>query len=146
VAADVLLRLGVLLGKPSYERTAVAAIRPVVPLMVRYPSGFGRFQAALDFHLGPTLEVALLWPDGSPEAAREPLVREVFARYLPMRVVGGAPEGGATGSPLLDGKRALSGRPTAYICERYACQAPTADPAELGRQLDGRCGGPASVR
>ncbi|MGH7318002.1 MAG: thioredoxin domain-containing protein [Candidatus Rokuibacteriota bacterium] len=138
VAADVLLRLAVLTGETSYERTAVAAIRPVAPLMARHPSGFGRFLAALDFHLGPSVEIALVWPRGGDEPRRAPLLREVFSRYLPTRVVSGAAEGEAAGLPLLEGKGALSGQATAYVCERYACQAPTADPAELGRQLDGR--------
>jgi uncharacterized protein YyaL (SSP411 family) len=28
------------------------------------------------------------------------------------------------------------GRPTAYLCREFACQAPTGEPEELGRQLD----------
>jgi uncharacterized protein YyaL (SSP411 family) len=139
VAADVLFRLAVLTGEAGYERTALAAIRPVAPLMQRYPSGFGRFLSALDFHLGPPVEVALVWPAGAPEGADQ-LLREVFSRYLPTRVVAGAPEGGAADLVLLAGKTAQAGQPTAYVCERYACQAPTTDPAELGRQLDGRAG------
>ncbi|MBI2468386.1 MAG: thioredoxin domain-containing protein [Candidatus Rokubacteria bacterium] len=141
VAADVLLRLAVLTGEHRYERTGVAAIRPVAPLMARYPSGFGRFLGALDFHLGPALELALLWPAGADESVRAPLLREVFSRYLPTRVLAGATGGETAGLPLLEGKVARSGQPTAYVCERYVCQAPTTEPAELGRQLDGRAGG-----
>ncbi len=146
VAADVLLRLAVLTGEASYERIGVAAIRPVAPLMSRHASGFGRFLSALDFHLGPTLEVALVWPPASDEKARESLLREVFSRYLPTRVVAGAAEGENEAIPLLAGKSARAGQPTAYLCERYACQAPTADPAELGRQLEGRASGRSDVR
>ncbi len=140
VAADVLFRLAVLTGEASYERIGLAAIRPVAPLMTRYPSGFGRFLAALDFHLGPAVEVAVLWPRPTDDPTRLPLLREVFRRYLPTRVLAGAPQGETAGLPLLEGKRARDGQPTAYVCERYACQAPTTDPAELGRQLDGRVG------
>jgi uncharacterized protein YyaL (SSP411 family) len=139
VAADVLFRLAVLTGEAGYERTALAAVRPVAPLMQRYPSGFGRFLSALDFHLGPPVEVALVWPAGAA-GGPDQLLREVFSRYLPTRVVAGAPEGGAADLALLAGKTAQSGQPTAYVCERYACQAPTTDPAELGRQLDRRAG------
>jgi uncharacterized protein YyaL (SSP411 family) len=139
VAADVLFRLAVLTGEAGYERTALAAVRPVAPLMQRYASGFGRFLSALDFHLGPPVEVALVWPAGAAGGADQ-LLREVFSRYLPTRVVAGAPEGGAADLALLAGKTAQTGQPTAYVCERYACQAPTTDPAELGRQLDGRVG------
>jgi uncharacterized protein len=141
VAADVLLRLAALTGEAGYERTAVAAIRPVAPLMVRYPSGFGRFLSVLDYHIGPATEVALLWPARGEQADAAPMLRQVFSRYLPRRVLAGAAEDGTTGIPLLLGKVAREGRVTAYVCERYACQAPTTDPAELARQLDARAAG-----
>lgn len=66
------------------------------------------------------------------------LLHEIFSRYLPTRVVAGAPERETGGLPLTEGKVARSGHSTAYVCERYACQAPTSEPAELGRQLEGR--------
>jgi uncharacterized protein YyaL (SSP411 family) len=137
VAADVLLRLAVLTGEAALERRAVDTIRSVAPLMARYPSGFGRFLGALDFHLDAPVEMALVWPSGGPDDRLAALVAEIFRRYLPNRVVTGGVEGEDGGLPLLAGKRAR-GRPTAYVCERYACQAPTTEPAELGRQLDGR--------
>ncbi|HZS34860.1 MAG TPA: thioredoxin domain-containing protein [Methylomirabilota bacterium] len=141
VAADVLLRLAVVTGETVYERRAVETLRAVAPLMARYPAGFGRFLAALDFHLGPAVEVAVVWPAGSPPGAREPLLAEVFRRYLPTRVIAGGAAGERPDLPLLAGKPARESRPTAYVCERYACQAPTIDPAELGAQLDQRGGG-----
>jgi hypothetical protein len=142
VAADVLLRLAAVLGESAYEKPALAALRAVAPLMTRYPSGFGRFLGALDFHLGPPVEVALVWPGaaGGAEVVDGPLAREVTRRYLPTRVMAGAGEAETGGVALLAGKRAREGRPTAYVCERYACQTPTTDPAELGRQLDRRGG------
>jgi hypothetical protein len=139
VAADVLLRLAVLTGSAELERRGVETIRSVAPLLSRYPSGFGRFLAALDFHLGPAVELAVVWPRGEAPAGVEasvgPLLGEVFRRYLPNRVLVGAAEGAGEDLPLLAGKGAR-GRATAYLCERYACQAPTAEAGELGRQLD----------
>ncbi len=137
VAADVLLRLQVLTGNEEFGRRGTDTIRAVAPLVARYPSGFGRFLAALDFHLGSPVEVAIVWPpEGSP-ADRTPLLDEVFRRYLPNRVVTGGPEGVGVDLPLLAHKRAR-GRPTVYVCEGYACQAPTTDPAELARELERR--------
>ncbi|MBI1894262.1 MAG: thioredoxin domain-containing protein [Candidatus Rokubacteria bacterium] len=138
VAADVLLRLALLTGDDRFQKRAVDAIRTVAPLIGRYASGFGRWLSALDFHLGPSLEVALVWPATS-QAGRQLFLNELFRRYLPNLVVAGGAEGGETeGIPLLEGKRALEGKATAYLCERYACQAPTTDPAAFAAQLDAR--------
>jgi uncharacterized protein YyaL (SSP411 family) len=105
-------------------------------LMSRHPSGFGGFLSALDFHLGPVVEVGLVLPAADGTAA-EPLLATLFGRYLPNRVVAGAVEGAAVGLPLLADRRALGGQPTAYVCRRYACQLPVTDPEALARQLDG---------
>ncbi|MBC8072691.1 MAG: hypothetical protein IAG13_30505, partial [Deltaproteobacteria bacterium] len=37
--------------------------------------------------------------------------------------------------PALLGKKALAGVPTAFVCERGSCRAPTGDPDVLRRQL-----------
>jgi uncharacterized protein YyaL (SSP411 family) len=38
-------------------------------------------------------------------------------------------------APFLEGKVALGGKPTAYVCERGACQLPTHEPDALLKQL-----------
>ncbi|HJV55719.1 MAG TPA: thioredoxin domain-containing protein [Methylomirabilota bacterium] len=137
VAIDWLLRLAVILGEERYEATALAALRPMADLMQRYPSGFGRYLSALDFHLGPVAEVALVWPRGQ-ERAVAPLLDTVFGRYQPNRVVVGAAEGDPAGAglPLLAERSAVDGRPTAYVCQHYVCQLPVTEPDALARQLD----------
>jgi uncharacterized protein YyaL (SSP411 family) len=142
VAADVLLRLAVLTGDSDLERRATETIRSVAPLVGRYPSGFGRFLGALDFHLGSPVEVAVVWAPDGDRTGLSPLLAEVFSRYLPNRILTGGVEGSGADLPLLAGKRAF-GRPTVYVCEGYACQAPTTEPAALGDQLDRRGGSPA---
>jgi uncharacterized protein YyaL (SSP411 family) len=106
-------------------------------VMQKYPSGFGRYLSALDFHLGPVAEVALVWPAGS-EPALAPLAETVFRRYHPNRVVVGAAAGapGAEGLPLLAERGPVDGKPTAYVCRRYVCELPVTDPGALARQLD----------
>jgi uncharacterized protein len=137
VAIETLLRLAVLTGEDRYEARALQALRPVADLMTRYPSGFGRFLCALDFHLGPRVEVALV---GAPrDGGFDALAEEVFGRFLPNRVVAGMVAGdtaAAAGLPLLASREAVGGRPTAYVCRNYACDLPATDRATLARQLD----------
>jgi len=133
MAIETLLRLRVLTGEDRYWMKGVAALRSMADLMSRHPSGFGRFLCAHDFNLGPIVEVALVTPPGADGSA---LLAEVFGRYLPNRVVAGAVDGdGAGGLPLLEGRRAIDGRPTAYVCRNYACELPVTEPAALARQL-----------
>ena len=136
VAIETLLRLAELTGDTVLERRATAALRPMADLMTRHPTGFGRFLCALDFHLGPRVEVALV---GAPDDGLEPLVREVFGRFLPNRVVAGVVAGdprGAERLPLLESREAVGGRATAYVCRNYACDLPATDRETLARQLD----------
>jgi uncharacterized protein YyaL (SSP411 family) len=37
--------------------------------------------------------------------------------------------------PLVEGKEAIGGRPTAYVCEQRRCELPTSDPEELRIQV-----------
>jgi uncharacterized protein YyaL (SSP411 family) len=139
VSIDWLFRLAVFFGEERYEALALKALRPVADLMRRHPSGFGRYLGALDFHLGPVAEIALIWPPGTEPASVASLLDVVFGRYRPNRIVAGAPEGdqAATGLPLLAERPAVGGRPAAYVCRRYVCQLPVTAPPDLARQLDG---------
>ncbi len=137
VAIEALLRLAVFTGDARYESIALTALRPMADLMARHGGGFGRFLAALDFHLGPVVEVALVSPS---EVDLPPLAAEVFGRYLPNRVVAGmaVSDAGAAaaGIPLLEGRSVIDGRTTAYVCRHYACQLPVTDRDDLARLLD----------
>jgi uncharacterized protein YyaL (SSP411 family) len=137
VAVEVLFRLAALTGEERYERHALAALRPMADLMSRHPTAFGRFLCALDFHLGPRVEIALVAPTKVEETA--PLAEEVFGRWLPNLVAAGMVSGhreGAAGVPLLEGRAAIDGKATAYVCRNYACELPVTDRAALAKQLD----------
>src|SRR5205823_10600252 len=137
VAVEVLLRLAALTGEERYERHALSALRPIADLMSRHPTAFGRFLCAQDFHLGPRVEIALVASTKVEETA--PLAEEVFGRWLPNLVAAGMVSGhreGAAGVPLLEGRAAIDGKATAYVCRNYACELPVTDRAALAKQLD----------
>jgi uncharacterized protein len=125
-AAYGLLRLAALTGEHEYERRAVSGLRLVHELASKHPHAFGHLLQALDFHLSPTREVALVGEDTSP------LERVVRGAFRPHLVLAG---GERDGVPLLQGREPVGGRPAAYVCERFACKAPVTEPEELERLL-----------
>jgi uncharacterized protein YyaL (SSP411 family) len=132
LAVDVLLRAGMLLGESAWIDRARVTLERLAPTAAKAPLAFGRLLVALDFHLGRTVELAVIGQPQDPQT--QGLLQVVRERYLPNRLLAVAPNAGAI--PLLADRRALDGRATAYLCEHFVCQAPTQDPTELARQLD----------
>jgi uncharacterized protein YyaL (SSP411 family) len=135
LAAEVLLRLAVLLDKDAYRREAGRILLMVKDAMVRQPTGFGRMLGALDAYLARSQEVALV---GDPaDAATQDLLGVVRSRYLPHTVVALKRPDEESVLPLLQGRGLVDGRPAAYVCESYACKLPVTTADELGQLLDG---------
>ncbi len=134
VAADVLLRLGLLLGEPEHDRRARRILRAVGPALDRQPSGFGRMLAAADRALTEPLDVVIAGESNHPTALA--LRRAAAVAYAPNLVISGLPAGSdLVGLPLYVGKLAAGGEATAYLCRGYACEAPTNDPTRLREQV-----------
>jgi uncharacterized protein len=136
VAAEVLLRLGLLTNNSDFTRRAVTVLRLIADTARRYPSGFGRALGALDFHLAQPKEIAIVGALSSAETKE--LHRTVWSRYLPNKVVAMGAENDPTAAeitPLLLDRPMVSAHPTAYVCENYTCQAPVLSAAELAEML-----------
>jgi uncharacterized protein YyaL (SSP411 family) len=119
--AHVLLRLARIYGDDELERRAVGVLRLVLPALERAPTAFGWALCALDLHLSQPRELAIVGPVESEVA------RTALAPWQPNTVVAVGPGG----IPLLAGKSLVDGKPTVYVCERFACRAPVTDPAAL---------------
>ena len=120
--AFVLLRLARLWGDDELERRAVGVLRLVRDAIPRAPQAFGWALCALDLHLSPPREVAIVGDPGSP------IARAALAGFDANTVVAFGP---GEGVPLLEGKDLVDGQAAVYVCERFACQAPVTDPALL---------------
>ncbi|MBM3940013.1 MAG: thioredoxin domain-containing protein [SAR202 cluster bacterium] len=134
-AAEALVRLGRITGDAGLTRKAVRLFQGITPLIARYPLSFGNWLKALELHLAPSTEVAIIGARASEDTRG--LQRTLFGRYHPNRVfVGWDPsEREPIASPVLEGREMVRGRATAYVCHAYACSLPTTDPAVLERQL-----------
>ena len=136
VAVDMFSRLALLTDDARYREAAEGVLAVLGTVASEHPTAFGRLLCALDFALGRPREIAIVGPPESDETRA--LRRAVFGRYLPNRVVAGgsgADDGAAI--PLLQDRPLRDGRPTAYVCEGYVCQAPVTTPEALVEQLAG---------
>jgi uncharacterized protein YyaL (SSP411 family) len=130
-----LLRLARLSGEAAYEERARGVIALLHPLAARHPLAFGRLLQAVDFLLADDVrEVAIVGAGADADA----LVRTVRSAFRPHVVLAGGPgDGDAAEVPLLAGRATgPDGRAAAYVCERFACQAPVSEPAALAALLD----------
>jgi uncharacterized protein YyaL (SSP411 family) len=130
-AAMGLLRLEALTGERRYGEGGSAVFALFGKPAVEHPDAFAHMLRALDFHLTPTREVALV---GEQLDELTTVVRE---KNRPHLVLAGGPEG-ATEPPLLEGRALVEGKPAAYVCENFTCRLPVTDPEELRPQLEDR--------
>jgi uncharacterized protein YyaL (SSP411 family) len=133
MATAVLLRLAALTGEGSYRTAAERALRTVTGYVARYPTAFGHWLSAVDFALAPVIEVAVIGEPGAPETQR--LLAPARAGYRPNQVVAVAADPAASAVPLLGGRFALRGRPTAFVCRDFACRQPVDEPEALAALL-----------
>ena len=83
-------------------------------------------------------EVVIIGPRNDP--ATEALLSTVYGGFHPNKVLVGAQDPVADGEhmlPLLEDRGMIDGKPTAYVCQNYACQLPVTTPEELAAQLEG---------
>ena len=133
IAALNLFRLSELTGNEEFRKRALEILGAFASRIQAMPALLG----ALDWSLDQPLEVVVVRPR---DDTGEPLLQVLRRAYLPDAVRAIAAEGKdldaqARTVPLLESKRALKGRTTAYVCRKRVCDLPTADPAVFARQL-----------
>ncbi|MDQ2767466.1 MAG: thioredoxin domain-containing protein [Gemmatimonadota bacterium] len=140
LAAELLLRLGVLTGSDESVRRGTWIVETLGAPLVRYPTAFGYALGAAELAVHGATEVAIVGARG--DAGFEALVRETASRFLPSLVLAvGDSSGGEIASaidtlPLLRDRGMIHERATAYVCRGYVCDVPVTDPRALGAQLE----------
>ncbi|HMA03038.1 MAG TPA: thioredoxin domain-containing protein [Gemmatimonadaceae bacterium] len=140
LAAEMLLRLGDLMGSAEDVRRGAWVLESLGEPLARYPIAFGYALGAAELAVHGATEVAILGIPG--EAAFESLLHETSSRYLPSLVLvagvgsGTSAEGASNALPLLRERGLSDGRATAYVCRGNVCDAPTTDARALGELLE----------
>lgn len=122
------LRLGRLTGNPNSEKMAEQLMKTFGETIRQYPSGYTQFLCALDFALGPTQEIVIAGEAGHKDT--EQILTEIGKRFLPRTVLLLHSPKDRTLKEMVQfvkDLKPIDSKVTAYICENYACKAPTYD-------------------
>jgi len=137
VAALNLLRLAQIRNEETWRKRAEKTIAAFTPQISHFPSAMPQMLVALDRSLNKPRQIVVA---GKRDAAdTRVLLAEVHRHFLPNTIVLLA-DGGAEQKYLaekleaLTGMSQLKGKPTAYVCENFACQAPV-NSADALREL-----------
>ncbi|MBI3934777.1 MAG: thioredoxin domain-containing protein, partial [Acidobacteria bacterium] len=134
-----LLKLHLLLGRADLRDKATAILSLYSGAAQQNPFAHERLLSGIEAWHEGFQEIAIVGPLDDPQTQR--LIRIVHSAYLPNKIVAlldpSWPDAGeiARRVPLLTDKQMFDGKPTAYVCRNYACQAPTTNPTVLARQL-----------
>ncbi len=135
-----LYRLLAMTGDDAYRVRAEAALQTAGLVLEKQPLAMSELLLAVDFRTDRSTEVVIVVPGCAPAASVEALLAPLRSAFAPNRVLLRATEGDgiaalASLTPVVEGKAARDGLPTAYVCEQGACKWPTTDPAQLAEQV-----------
>jgi len=131
-AVGALLGYAALTGSTRHREAAEAGLGVVTALGPRAPRFIGWGLAVAEALIDGPREIAVVGPAGDPATAE--LHRTALLATAPGAVVA-VGEPGRTPVALLADRPLLTGRPTAYVCRHFSCDAPVTDAAALAAKL-----------
>jgi len=142
-AALAQLKLAALTTQDRWRQRAEATLEAYGARLRDRPWSLDEMMLAVDWQTDRAKEIAIILPKGgsrSDEAVGR-LLSVLRGRFVPNHVLVIAEEGSAPALvPWVKDKPAKKGAPTAYVCERGACELPTTDPRVFDKQVTERTG------
>ena len=139
VAVINLLRLLEFTTNDSYRKRAENALKAFHQNLTQSPAALSEMVLAVDFYLDKPKQLVIVAPKNENSKVK-PFMKEFRHLYLPNKVLMVLTEGDeleAHGKtvPLVQGKTALKGNVTAYVCEKGICKLPARDPQTFAKQI-----------
>ena len=140
IAAGNLLRLHDFTGDAKWTAAAERLFASMSLRVTRSPIAYPMLLVALDHYYDAPLEIAIVSALRREEAA--PLAQQLRTTFVPNKVFAVLSDADAAKQqaqvPWLEGKRAMGGKSTAYVCERGRCDLPTSSPSVFHKQVNRR--------
>ncbi len=145
VTVENLIRLGDVCGEKEWLDIAEAALHAHYARALDNPFGFANLLNALDLWLERPTEIVLAGADVTA------LARAVASVYLPNRMIVRAATAPPLVGGLVEGKGAVDGAATAYVCRDFTCERPdrptrAALPTTALQRRERRYAGPIGAR
>ncbi|HOX40091.1 MAG TPA: thioredoxin domain-containing protein [Candidatus Brocadiia bacterium] len=140
VAMLNLLKLSRMTGLTELESLARQTAKAFADRISRFPIAHTQFLQAVDFAIGPSVEVVIVRGDGGADA--KDFINALRDSYIPeMSVLVKSSAGGgelAAISPFTSAMKSIGGKTTAHVCRGFVCAQPVTDPAAMIRIIVGR--------
>ena len=138
VSAMNLLRLAQITANNNYFQQAQNALNHFSETLVNQPTTSPQMLAALQFSLAKPKQIVFAAQPGGADF--KILLRILHKPFLPNKIILLADNGAdqaylAKRLPFLRNLQPIENRATAFVCEDFVCQLPTADPAQFQKQI-----------
>jgi uncharacterized protein YyaL (SSP411 family) len=135
VTACNLLRLAQITDRKDFRDSADRLLHAVAKRIDAQPAGSPQMLAAYEFSMSKPKQIVLVGTTGMPA-----LLHELNTRFVPHKIVllvdaDQSRQALAAYLPVIETMAAKEGKATAYVCENYTCQLPTADPKKFAELL-----------
>ena len=134
LAVELLLMMAELTGSADARRRAGQVLDSLSEPMQQQGLMFGHLLGAADLAVHGAVEIAIAGDPATSDFAG--LARAVASRYVPSLVLAGGTGDAVRDLALMNGREAIGGRATAYVCRHYACELPTSDSETLTTRLN----------
>lgn len=134
-----LMRLYEFTTDDRFRQRAEKSLKAFAGSLQSNPMALSEMMLALAFYRDRAKEIIIVTPEGERERA-EPMLAELRRTFLPNRVLVVVEQGcelarQAKVIPLLEDKKTLQDKVTAYVCEQGICELPAQDAAVFAEQI-----------
>ena len=136
MAVSTLLKLAGFTNDLRYVDIAHRALAQMQPMMAQHPLGFGQWLQALSYTLAKPKEIAIIGK--LPKADTQAMLRVAAENYQPFQIIAlGDPNTRTPVVPLLQDRKQIDGRATAFVCVAFSCLSPVTELEALRSLLEG---------